>query len=41
MRFVWSGDHDADPRGGNRLLRRTEGETWETNWIMYFTPLEG
>ena len=40
MRFVWSGITTPTPRW-EQAFSEDDGETWETNWIMDFTPLEG
>ena len=40
MRFVWSGITTPTPRW-EQAFSEDGGETWETNWIMDFTPLEG
>lgn len=40
MRFIWSGITTPTPRW-EQAFSEDDGETWETNWIMDFTPLEG
>jgi hypothetical protein len=40
MRFIWSGITTPTPRW-EQAFSENDGETWETNWIMDFTPLEG
>jgi hypothetical protein len=40
MRFIWSGITTPSPRW-EQAFSEDGGETWETNWIMDFTPLEG
>jgi hypothetical protein len=40
MRFIWSGITTPTPRW-EQAFSEDGGETWETNWIMDFTPLEG
>jgi hypothetical protein len=40
MRFVWSGITTPTPRW-EQAFSEDGGETWETNWIMDFTPLDG
>ena len=40
MRFVWSGITTPTPRW-EQAFSEDDGETWETNWIMDFTPLDG
>ena len=39
MRFIWSGITTPTPRW-EQAFSEDDGETWETNWIMDFTPLE-
>jgi hypothetical protein len=39
MRFIWSGITTPTPRW-EQAFSEDGGETWETNWIMDFTPLE-
>ncbi len=40
MRFIWSGITTPTPRW-EQAFSEDDGETWETNWIMDFTPLDG
>jgi hypothetical protein len=40
VRFVWSGITTPTPRW-EQAFSEDGGETWETNWVMDFTPLEG
>ena len=40
MRFIWSGITTPTPRW-EQAFSEDGGETWETNWIMEFTPLDG
>ncbi len=40
VRFIWSGTATPTPRW-EQAFSADGGETWETNWIMDFTPLEG
>jgi hypothetical protein len=39
VRFVWSGVTTSTPRW-EQAFSDDGGETWETNWIMDFTPAE-
>jgi hypothetical protein len=40
VRFIWSGITTPTPRW-EQAFSADGGETWETNWIMDFTPLDG
>jgi hypothetical protein len=40
VRFIWSGVTTPTPRW-EQAFSEDDGETWETNWIMDFTPAEG
>ena len=40
MRFVWSGVTTPAPRW-EQAFSDDGGRTWETNWVMDFTPAEG
>ena len=37
VRFTWSGVTTAEPRW-EQAFSDDAGETWETNWVMEFTP---
>ena len=39
VRFIWSRTTTGTPRW-EQAFSEDGGETWETNWIMDFTPLE-
>jgi hypothetical protein len=39
VRFTWSGVTTSTPRW-EQAFSEDEGETWETNWVMEFTPAE-
>ena len=39
VRFIWSGITTPTPRW-EQAFSEDGGETWETNWIMDFTPTE-
>ena len=39
VRFIWSGITTPTPRW-EQAFSDDDGETWETNWIMDFTPAE-
>jgi hypothetical protein len=39
VRFIWSGVTTPTPRW-EQAFSEDGGETWETNWIMEFTPAE-
>ena len=39
MRFIWSNTLTSEPRW-EQAFSEDGGETWETNWIMEFTPAE-
>jgi len=40
VRFVWSGVTTSTPRW-EQAFSDDGGRTWETNWVMDFTPAEG
>ena len=40
VRFVWSGVTTSTPRW-EQAFSDDGGKTWETNWVMDFTPAEG
>jgi len=40
MRFTWTGVTTSAPRW-EQAFSEDSGETWETNWIMDFTRVEG
>ena len=40
VRFVWSGVTTPAPRW-EQAFSDDGGRTWETNWVMDFTPAEG
>ena len=40
VRFIWSGTRTRTPRW-EQAFSADDGETWETNWIMDFTPVGG
>ena len=40
VRFIWSGVTTPTPRW-EQAFSDDGGETWETNWVMDFTPMEG
>lgn len=40
VRFLWSGVTSATPRW-EQAFSDDDGETWETNWVMDFTPEGG
>jgi len=40
VRFIWSGVTTPTPRW-EQAFSEDGGETWETNWIMDFAPLNG
>ena len=40
VRFVWSGVTTRTPRW-EQAFSDDGGRTWETNWVMEFTPAEG
>ena len=37
VRFIWSGTRTRTPRW-EQAFSADDGETWETNWIMNFSP---
>ena len=37
VRFTWSGTRTRTPRW-EQAFSADDGETWETNWIMDFSP---
>jgi len=37
VRFTWSGVTTSEPRW-EQAFSDDDGETWETNWVMDFTP---
>ena len=37
VRFIWSGTRTRTPRW-EQAFSADDGETWETNWIMDFSP---
>ena len=39
VRFIWSGITTPTPRW-EQAFSADDGETWETNWIMDFTPAD-
>ena len=39
VRFIWSGTRTRTPRWEQAFFA-DDGETWETNWIMDFSPAE-
>jgi hypothetical protein len=39
VRFIWSGTRTRTPRW-EQAFSADDGETWETNWIMDFSPAE-
>ena len=39
VRFIWSRTTSGKPRW-EQAFSEDGGETWETNWIMDFTPTE-
>ena len=40
VRFIWSGITPPSPRW-EQAFSPDGGKTWETNWVMDFTPLDG
>ena len=40
VRFLWSGATTKTPRW-EQAFSDDDGETWETNWVMEFTPAGG
>ena len=40
IRFIWSGVTTSTPRW-EQAFSDDGGETWETNWVMEFTRVEG
>jgi hypothetical protein len=40
VRFIWSGVRTSTPRW-EQAFSDDGGRTWETNWVMDFTPAEG
>ena len=38
VRFIWSGLTTSTPRW-EQAFSDDDGETWETNWVMRFTPV--
>jgi hypothetical protein len=40
VRFIWSGVTTSSPRW-EQAFSDDGGRTWETNWVMDFTPDEG
>ena len=40
VRFIWSEITSGTPRW-EQAFSEDDGDTWETNWVMEFTPAEG
>jgi len=40
VRYIWSGVTTRTPRW-EQAFSDDGGRTWETNWVMDFTPAEG
>ena len=39
VRFIWSDVNSGTPRW-EQAFSEDDGDTWETNWVMEFTPAE-